>query len=941
MTDKIKSLVIGKKRKNESIQKEERDSDRERKVAIFRKDSIIIIYVKKIFDLFYILEGLNMPYYFNSGKKIYFNYDKNLYLFWSKKENKILYESDTTYKISYDSFLVIHENILPKNIHIYKDFCYPYYYFSENEKEQFVQNLNEEVIDKLKYTRNFDDYKIVRFFGPKKNGKSTIVYYYFGMRRYIPINEMFYIEDINNTKKFNPKDPKYDNKDVDENSEEQSDIIDKLSDKIINEFQDIQEEKNDKKYFIKIDYGKDFKKTENLEANSELSLLNDKMLEDLNIFSKVIDEDNNEEKIRNIKKVIFNKEFYFTLNDTIGFFRSCYLNHKFLQSNESEDLKLTTLEFEFSGLFKSYKVYQFFIAKFKDFYSNTKSIIDIGEFIINFFEKYKTRNIRFFIILDGITKDLIAQLNNLEDLARKVEKCFLFEIFENEGINEKFENEVINNKIKSDELVIYRENYCEYDDSFNLNGDDKIFLSNNFNKNLYYYQMFINWRNQNKSKEKKAFLNEIQSRIEADLLSDFSSDEEGKIFLRYLYINVLNNTILNSNIIKKLNLDYFFIENNNGKNKLLALPFIEKILKNLSETPLKNVIYEDYFIKLEEYIKGGIFEDIIKNEIKELFYNNAKNKEDFQEINIKRLVDNEIYTFYSRDYIEKILKSKKSFISLKSKLEKENFKFGGKITILFCVQNARHYDLGVLFYDVLFIFQITINKSKIDIEALLEYLDVDVNYITNKLEFLTNEQGLFRRVYAYLVNIDFQSIYEKKALNEMKKFIFENINKNNRMKKALENKNIQIVYCSKNCELYDKNLDKIGYLPTKFDKNIYSNISNKSIINTIKLYFKINNATETIKKSKKLAKYILKDSVQFYSLLYPGLKLPENFILYYTSLSSKFSFFKIEKNYYDSNLEKMITYDKINNINSFFSHERTIFVFIYEKIKSNNNDNNK
>ena len=78
MTDKIKSLVIGKKRKNESIQKEERDSDRERKVAIFRKDSIIIIYVKKIFDLFYILEGLNMPYYFNSGKKIYFNYDKNL-----------------------------------------------------------------------------------------------------------------------------------------------------------------------------------------------------------------------------------------------------------------------------------------------------------------------------------------------------------------------------------------------------------------------------------------------------------------------------------------------------------------------------------------------------------------------------------------------------------------------------------------------------------------------------------------------------------------------------------------------------------------------------------------------------------------------------------------------------------------------------------------------
>ena len=109
----------------------------------------------------------------------------------------------------------------------------------------------------------------------------------------------------------------------------------------------------------------------------------------------------------------------------------------------------------------------------------------------------------------------------------------------------------------------------------------------------------------------------------------------------------------------------------------------------------------------------------------------------------------------------------------------------------------------------------------------------------------------------------------------------------------------------------------------------------------MELYFKRNDAIEAIKKAKKLAKYILKDSVQFYSLFYSGLKLPENSILYYTSLSSKFSFFKIKNIYFDSNLEKMITNDKIFDINSFFSHERTIFVFIYEKIKSNNNDNNK
>ena len=512
-------------------------------------------------------------------------------------------------------------------------------------------------------------------------------------------------------------------------------------------------------------------------------------------------------------------------------------------------------------------------------------------------------------------------------------------IFENEGINEKLENEVINHNKKDDELIIYKENYCEYDGSFDLNEEDKLFLCDNFNKNLYYYKKFMNWKKGNEFKDNEVFLNEIQAHTIAELLNGFSCEEEGKMFFRYLYTNVLNKRILNPNIAKKLNLDYFFIRNNKGKLKLITLPFIEKILKNLSETPLKTIIYEDYFIKLEEYIKGGIFEDIIKNEIKKLFYNNVKDKKDFQEINIKRLVDNEIYTLYNREYIEKILKSKINFISLKSKLEKEKFTFRNKVTILFCVQNARHYDLGVLYYDNLFIFQITINKSTIDINALLEFLSVDVNYITNKLEFLTNEQGLFTEVYAYLVNIDFQSLYEGRNMNEMKKYISANINKNNKMKEALDNTNIQIVYCSKNCELFSKDFQKIEHFPTKFDKNIYSNISNKSLINQVKTYFNKSKILDIIYKSKILPKYIKKDSLQFYSVFYPKIKLPENFILHYSSPSKDFSFFKIKNNYYNSNLEKQITNEDedIKSIKSFFSHERTIFVFSYKKKKNNNN----
>ena len=58
MSDKIKNLMLNRKRRNVSIEREERDSDRERKIAIFRKDSILVIYVKKIYDLFYILENI-------------------------------------------------------------------------------------------------------------------------------------------------------------------------------------------------------------------------------------------------------------------------------------------------------------------------------------------------------------------------------------------------------------------------------------------------------------------------------------------------------------------------------------------------------------------------------------------------------------------------------------------------------------------------------------------------------------------------------------------------------------------------------------------------------------------------------------------------------------------------------------------------------------------
>ena len=112
MTENQDKSFLHRKRKNGPYQYTKNDFYMERKIAIFRKSSILVLYVKKIYDLFYIIERLNMPYYYYSGEKLYFNYDKDINFFWSKKENKIIYESNINYSISYDTFFAFHQILL-------------------------------------------------------------------------------------------------------------------------------------------------------------------------------------------------------------------------------------------------------------------------------------------------------------------------------------------------------------------------------------------------------------------------------------------------------------------------------------------------------------------------------------------------------------------------------------------------------------------------------------------------------------------------------------------------------------------------------------------------------------------------------------------------------------------------------------------------------------
>ena len=929
-TSKEIDFFLSKKRKSESDSEyENKDSDRERLIAIYRENSRVLINVKKIKDFFYIIKMLDMPYFYKLKEKIYFNYDKNIKSFWTNQENKILYESKTKMIISKDAFYASHENHKPEKIKYYSDFCFPYYYFSSNKEEIFFNNMNTKVINKLKNTRQFDDYKIIKLFGPKKSGKSTIIYYYFGMRRYIPLNEMYYVEDIDNMDNFNSNDPKYiKNKDFIKKS--QMDLIDVISREKNKKLNNLSEADENKRNFISTLYDENIKREEYLEANAEIPFLEKEPYKELNTFDdKDIELKKNERKY---KKKIFKKEFYFTVNDTIGYFRSCYLNNTFFENDKySKEEKIATLHFEFSALFKSYRVFKFFINKFNDNEANFKNIIDIGIFIVNFMKKYNKENIRYFIIFDEINNKQIKQLKDFELLSQDDNNCFIIEIYNNDEINDIFEKEVMKSEKKDDEKILYLKNYCEFKNeyykSLNISNEDKEFLSQNFDNNLYYIKEFLKFKEENINNSKEMFLEKIMDDTKKDLLKNFSCKDEGKIFYRYILNKVLDNKIINKNIIRTINLDYFFIKKNEEKEKYIleALPFVKKTLSSMVLGPLKNIINEDYFFNLDEYIKGGIFESIIVEELKKLFLNNAKNQNDFQEINVKRLLDNEIYSIYDENIIVKILKSKKSFLDLKSKLSSLKFKFKDKITILRCVQNEKHYDLGIIFYNILFVFQITINKDIESLNELNQFLNIDINYIINKLEQLTNEKDIIKNVYAYLVNIDMDSIYTGIRNKEIDNYIKRNKRNNIKMQEKMKDKKIKIIYLSKNFEFFNSNFDKIIKFPMLNDQELYSITQINHYNELIRLAFKEEKINSLLKKSEKLPKFIPKGNIRFYSMHYPNLKIPENYILYIEFPSLKKELLKIQNQLYDIHLNKIKGKFSLKNN----SDERVIFIYTY------------
>ena len=246
-----------------------------------------------------------------------------------------------------------------------------------------------------------------------------------------------------------------------------------------------------------------------------------------------------------------------------------------------------------------------------DFYDYSKNIIQIAYFVLNFMMKYNKNNARYFIILDSLSSDLFKELDEFESDARKDNNCFIIEIYKNEKIENIFYNNIISPKLEDDILVIYESTYSDISLVDDLTLNEKQFLLINFGNSLFYYQKFKKIKNENK------FLKDNINEVEQDLLKDFSNKDEGKAFYIYLLLKIERNDNINDeNIIKKLNLNYFFIQKEEDSIHLKLLPFVENIIRNFKKMPLENILYTEFFQKNDEYSKGSILEYLEKNEIK-------------------------------------------------------------------------------------------------------------------------------------------------------------------------------------------------------------------------------------------------------------------------------------------------------------------------------------
>lgn len=393
------------------------------------------------------------------------------------------------------------------------------------------------------------------------------------------------------------------------------------------------------------------------------------------------------------------------------------------------------------NLFSNFQDYNNFCRELF-FYLTDKKVVEIGKIIIIIIQKYiqfikkaHNKSNPFCIIIDSYMDKTNHLYKKITEIQNKYYFKLLFTFLLDDGsANLKILESMIKDNIK--ETIIFFDNLYKYI-YLVPNKYQKIFK--NFFPSIKNY---LKINECNTEEEASNIYKQEMNNIKEEIFKFYNNNEltiqtyMSAIFLLIDKDIFLNNEF-NRNIFLNIPLNYFKIER--IRTKTIKIKYnssiVKKIWKKLCKEIIINALFNFDNIKFDNFIKGGIFEEGIKQIILKgnSFFGKIEKKIKFNCI-LDFFKKNKVYDFtYSE--LEKILSSSKIINKLKNKYT--NFNFINNFVIN-QKQNGKDWDMAYICKNnlneiILFLIQISINKTINDIKIILEYLNKKIKVIKQKI----------------------------------------------------------------------------------------------------------------------------------------------------------------------------------------------------------------
>ena len=431
---------------------------------------------------------------------------------------------------------------------------------------------------------------------------------------------------------------------------------------------------------------------------------------------------------------------YYRLGQLFRFIPFIYWDLNLLYNQKSIENYFQIIQQSVASLFRSYdELKNFWIKIQNDVFKNFHNEWTLLDIIIDTFSsiyKVKKRGYHPIIFITNYSDSKDVD-NKIQNLKKKILEQNLFKILIRYNLNTQNSNiELINylENIKSDMFFgIYSSNLYP-----NLK-DLKSKYPNIMKKIGYTIENYINLENCNSEDDIKKLVEEKEKFYKRYIEQFYYNDSNKKYFylnLSTFYIGKSYSITDIRNLLLNIPLDLFNIDcyYHLNENKFIKLEYNNDLVKNLineiCENNIKNIFYSYFFHKSENYVKGGIFEKLIKV----LFKNGETPFGNFNDIFYLDCFINKIdFNKKTKEDIYNFVNKNDNINKLKNNLKNKSIK-NGNYLFFQLNKNGKDFDMCLSKGNKLCSIQISINKSIEKIKEIMKNIDSKKYFILKKLE---------------------------------------------------------------------------------------------------------------------------------------------------------------------------------------------------------------